>query len=306
MKYSRYIVSGYIALSLLLGSCGESTTGGPQTWIDKPLDNTTAPLAPMSIMVHASDSEGVASLEFSVDGQPYKVVSVNGARMETRTINWNPAGPGTYRIEARAVDTNGNIGSTATSLVIILGDVEEIPIQDDVITVTPSNTPKTITITITVTPTPTRTPTPTVTQPPPPPDQPPPPPEPPPPPPPSDTTPPGVYGGPSGAVINPGYLYKAGPGCDDEPRTAASNLVAYDETGIARIYGNWSITDSNGSVVESGYVTYSLVNPELNGYSGTYGPVNHDGTMYIYGTVEDTSGNTAPFYHTITVYACIL
>jgi hypothetical protein len=299
MKHYSSFISIVLLMCLTLSACGASTAG-PQTWIDRPLDYTTAPLTPLTIMAHASDSEGVANFEFSVNGQPVQSHSTSGARMETRTWEWSPPGPGTYRIEVRAIDSNGNIGPTATSLVIISGTVTLIPTKEDISTETPTNTPEELTDTPTDTPevpteTPTNTPkipTNTPTHPPPPPE----------PPPPADTTPPAIYG----AVINPKEIYTAGPGCPSQPRTAESIVVAVDENGISSIYGKWYITDSNGILVESGMVQYIFVNPDFNAWQGIYGPVNYDGTMEIKGTVMDNAGNPESFFLTISVRACIL
>jgi hypothetical protein len=252
----------------------------------------------MTIMVHASDSEGVASFEFSVDGQPIQSFPAGGARLETRTFEWSPPGPAVYLIEVRALDTNGNAGSTATSLITVGGDEVDMSEEDQIETKTPTPTLETPTASPSSTPssqteTPTSTPTssktPTYTMPPPEPA-------------PEDTESPGIFG----AVINPEEIYKAGPGCTDKPRTAESIVVAGDDGGISRIYGKWYVLDSNGSVLESGIVEYVLVNPEYYAYQGIYGPVNYDGTMEIKGTVMDNAGNTTNFFLTIIVRACIL
>ena len=40
-------------------------------------------------------------------------------------------------------------------------------------------------------------------------------------------------------------------------------------------------------------------------YVGTFGPVDQNGTMEVYGSVVDKAGNWTPFVHTITVQPCI-
>ena len=46
-------------ITLLMSACG-SKTGGPQTWLDRPLDNSILPLAAQIIQAHASDITGSA------------------------------------------------------------------------------------------------------------------------------------------------------------------------------------------------------------------------------------------------------
>jgi len=117
-------------LALSLSACG-SSTGVP----DKPLDNTVVPLAPFFIMAHASDSDGVASIEFHVNGQlinsaePFDGAGVRLGHVETI---FTPAALGEYRIEVHAVDSAGNAGSPAVAKVIVAGeifipDTEELP-----------------------------------------------------------------------------------------------------------------------------------------------------------------------------------
>ena len=286
--------------SILLGACGTASPG-PLTWIDRPLDETKAPLEPLTIMAHASDGDGISGFEFFVDGRSIRTVEIQGGRLEVLSYEWSPPSSGRYLIGVRAIDSNGINGPMATSHITIGGPVATVtqdqatPIPGStarIVTITPSQTPSTPTLTPTLTPTwtptktmliPSVTPSRTHTSPPP------------------DTTPPGIFG----AVINPGEIYTSGPGCPSQPRTAESIVVAVDDSGIARIYGNWSIY-ADGVLVGSGVVDYILVNPTYNAYQGIYGPVDQDGTMEIRGTVLDKSGNSSLFSHTVTVRACIL
>jgi len=104
---------------VILYSCAPAGAG-PQAWIDAPLDNTTVPLAPLTITAHASAAGGVASIEFTIDDQSYKSVRTNnGGRLEWRAVEWTPPGPGSYRIGARGVGNDGSTGPLATSVVTI-------------------------------------------------------------------------------------------------------------------------------------------------------------------------------------------
>jgi len=61
-----------MAISLLIfnGGCGPqaSSAGGPQAWIDAPLEGMQLPLAPYEIVAHADDPSGIAQFEFNVNG----------------------------------------------------------------------------------------------------------------------------------------------------------------------------------------------------------------------------------------------
>ena len=120
------IAASVVLLGGLLASCA-TASAGPQAWIDKPLENTTAPLAPLSIIAHASADGGVASMEFAIDDQPYRAVAADGGRLVWQQVEWTPPRPGTYRVSARGIGANGAEGAYATSLVTISGE-ETLPL----------------------------------------------------------------------------------------------------------------------------------------------------------------------------------
>jgi uncharacterized protein YraI len=131
MKRTKPIFILYVIVSFLLGAC-TFATAGPQTWIDKPLDNTTLPLAPIFIMAHASDSDGITSMEFYVNGQlqPPSVTPVQdtGVSLAHAEKEFNPPGPGEYQIEVIAIDSTGNTGAPASVTVTVS---DEAVIDDD-------------------------------------------------------------------------------------------------------------------------------------------------------------------------------
>lgn len=119
---------------------------GPAAWIDAPLNNSLLPLAVYEIVVHASDPGGVSAFELSVNGQLLGTIPV-GPDQAADTLahasqTWLPPGPGSYLLEVRAANTNGEYGPSAFAQVTVGG------------TPTPAAS-------ATPTPTPTLTPTPT-------------------------------------------------------------------------------------------------------------------------------------------------
>jgi hypothetical protein len=129
-----------LTLSLVPTACVPTTAPsaeGPTTWLDKPLDGAKLPLGPAEIMAHASDSDGVTSFDFFVDNTllarvraeasaPVRVYSTGysgapgtGGYLASATVGWNPTTPGVYTVLAVATDTKGNVGSDATSVVMV-------------------------------------------------------------------------------------------------------------------------------------------------------------------------------------------
>ena len=168
MKRNLYLIC--LLLCLFFSACG-SQGAGPQTWIDLPLHNATAPLEPMILMAHSSDTAGVQQIDFFVNGEELVSLATGGNRLESRRHEWMPVEPGEYTIQARGVNTSGKKGGFATARITILGDVSPIPTIEtplatvsvsptvtSTITSTPTIQPPTVTVSITPSDTPTRTP----------------------------------------------------------------------------------------------------------------------------------------------------
>ncbi|MFC2052985.1 Ig-like domain-containing protein [Chloroflexota bacterium] len=158
-KRAAFILTISCITLLVLSGCATSSPG-PQAWIDYPLNDTNMPLASLNIIAHASHADGVAGIEFSVDGVQIAAVSVSGRRLEDAALEWSPPQAGKYTIEVRGVDSSGNSGAYATSVVIVGGEEPTFT--------TTATSEKILTTTITPTGTigtPTATYTPTKTQP---------------------------------------------------------------------------------------------------------------------------------------------
>jgi hypothetical protein len=107
------------------------------TWLDRPLDGAKLPLAAVTIQAHASDADGVASFQFFVDDAPLVTTSADGGRLGTATVEWSPTEPGTYTIGAQGIDSQGNLGSEATSIIT----VGELPQVSPTVSPPPEPTP---------------------------------------------------------------------------------------------------------------------------------------------------------------------
>jgi hypothetical protein len=122
--------SAVVGVAFLLGGLLSSCAGakpGPQAWIDTPLDGTTAPLAPLVIMAHASAEGGISSIEFAINEQPHLAVAADGERLVWRQIEWTPPQAGTYAIGARGVSPDGTAGPYAIAMVVV-SDEASLPI----------------------------------------------------------------------------------------------------------------------------------------------------------------------------------
>jgi len=137
----RILLLTATVLALLSLSACSSSTQGPTTWIDQPLDGTHAPLAALTIMAHASDADGVATIEFFLSEELLGAVGAGGGRLGEASMEWAPPGPGVYNLIARAVDSQGNYGPQA-SVLITVGDlptnVPPTPAPEQVLTSTPA------------------------------------------------------------------------------------------------------------------------------------------------------------------------
>ena len=115
----------------------------------------------------------------------------------------------------------------------------------------------------------------------------------PPPPPTPDTTAPVI----TSITLYPSTITVSGSGCSGEPRTSTSTLSIYEPGGISSVSAAWNLGSLSGTVP---YFT-----SDGTTYVGTFGPVDQNGTMEVYGSVVDKAGNWTPFVHTITVQPCI-
>ena len=127
MKRYYWLITLILLVSLPQSACG-SSGAGPQSWIDRPLNQTHHPMEPVVIMAHSSSANGVTSFQFTIDGESIDQMSVGGSRLEKAEIEWVPEEPGVYTVGASATDKNGTTGSEVTS-VIYIGGAGEAPFE---------------------------------------------------------------------------------------------------------------------------------------------------------------------------------
>lgn len=112
-------IAAFLA-ALSLSACSTSSPSpGPTTWIDQPLDGARVPLGALTVQAHASDADGIATIEFHVSGTLSGAVNVDGGRLGNASIEWMPPGEGNYTIDAFAIDSQGNAGPTKSVHIVV-------------------------------------------------------------------------------------------------------------------------------------------------------------------------------------------
>jgi len=113
MKRKIWIILVWICIFLAAcdGPIRATPAPGPdQTWIDAPLDGSTLPLAPYTVVFHGASFIGVTEFEVQINGSVIAAVppisqGSGGAVYGTLFLgeyNWVPQSPGTYLITVRA------------------------------------------------------------------------------------------------------------------------------------------------------------------------------------------------------------
>jgi hypothetical protein len=161
-----------IVTCIFLAGCNLPQGTGPQAWIDAPLDGSSLPLAPYTIVFHAFAAGNPQAVELTINSQ---VVTPDALKLDQPLVTvsylWSPEKPGRYVIVARTQDQKGT-WSEAHTHVVIVGETINTPTLIPSITptlipsITPTPTPSiTPTQIPSITPTPTPTITATITQP---------------------------------------------------------------------------------------------------------------------------------------------
>ncbi len=125
--------------------------------IDAPPDVSVLQMGPVKIAYHASSVVGIAVVELSIDGVVVSSIASPDAttKVVALSYSWNPPAPGSYILQVRAQNKNGEWSNFAASAVTIQGaqPAAQLPQQAP-----PQQVPL-----ATNTPEPTKTPEPTAT-----------------------------------------------------------------------------------------------------------------------------------------------
>jgi hypothetical protein len=100
----------------------ETDVAAPQTWIDAPLGHSVLPIARHEIIAHATNPNGIASFEFSVNGEVIAtdpVLEKSDHTLAQMSQMWSPAVPGTYLLGVRAAGPDRTFGLPAEVRVVV-------------------------------------------------------------------------------------------------------------------------------------------------------------------------------------------
>jgi len=112
-----------LGAAIALAGCGGSGNAAvPQAWIDAPLHESTHPVAPREIVLHASDPGGIALVEVAVYG------TVLGRRHphDTRSslvvsrVAWDPLQAGSCVLSAKPKNQAGTTSAETSAIVAIV------------------------------------------------------------------------------------------------------------------------------------------------------------------------------------------
>ncbi len=134
---------------------------GPQAWIDQPLDGSTLPLAPVAILAHTSDPDGIARFALSVNDSPAvecagdapsasgdgsisacliaRVNSFGAPVPISLHATWSPPAPGRFVLRIRAQNMQGIWGAYASAVFTIAAEAPTVTSTPEP-TTTPSPT----------------------------------------------------------------------------------------------------------------------------------------------------------------------
>jgi len=118
---------------VLLAGCNyplaSTASGLPEAWIDAPLNGTTLPLGPVEVVWHAAALEGVAQVEFGINGSPMPSAPPDnaGGSFVMGKQGWVPAAAGNYILHVRAQDKGGTWGPVASVAVTVLDTEQLLP-----------------------------------------------------------------------------------------------------------------------------------------------------------------------------------
>ena len=117
------VASALIMLSGCESPEQQMALGGTRAWIDVPRDHSVLSLKPHEVMAHASDAAGLRQVELVVNGASIGAMTCEDFAQPLVTCRamWNPLAPGDYRLEARATNPSGSVG-TSTPVYVSIGE----------------------------------------------------------------------------------------------------------------------------------------------------------------------------------------
>jgi hypothetical protein len=132
----RFLFMLTFALATVRCAPQSDSGGGPQAWIDAPLEGMQLPLAPYEVVAHAEDPSGISQFEFKVNGNMLAATGGQDGALSSVKQMWSPTDPGDYVISVRAHSVSGGWGDEAVVHVTIGGAQSQT-----LVTATSTNSP---------------------------------------------------------------------------------------------------------------------------------------------------------------------
>jgi len=114
-------VGGLVVPLLGFVSPGVVVAPPSRAWFDAPLPGATIPRAPLAVVGHATDPDGVARLELAVDGEVlamHEVTAVGGSNvLAMARLRWRSPTPGRHVLTLTGIDEGGERGYPARIVV---------------------------------------------------------------------------------------------------------------------------------------------------------------------------------------------
>jgi uncharacterized protein YraI len=121
-----FLITILLTIAGLTSSCERGSSSGPRAWFDSPRGGARVPVGtPITISSHAYAREGLGEIILYVNGEAYQrnAPAEAGADFSDFRQEWLPTEPGTYSLQIRAYDINGDTGNPATISVTVIGEV---------------------------------------------------------------------------------------------------------------------------------------------------------------------------------------
>ena len=93
-------------------------SSGSHTWIEFPLDGSSLPMGPVTLVVYAADTQGVSQIDVRMNGQalpsgaPRPLTADGSSRLVRLDLPWQPPAEGTYFFQAAGQGSSGGPGQS--------------------------------------------------------------------------------------------------------------------------------------------------------------------------------------------------
>lgn len=123
----KFVLLSVLLMPLILMACDEDDNGNPadttvpEVAILQPQSGASVAATAVAIQARATDNQGVANVEFYIDGTKIGEDATGAAGVYEYTWNAAGAAAGSHTIRARAIDTSNNAGEATIAVTVTTG-----------------------------------------------------------------------------------------------------------------------------------------------------------------------------------------